>query len=81
MLVMFRLAPYVCGTVRDDCHPYRASCTDTGNGNYDCECVKNYVGDGKSCEGMDGEDRWLKSITLDVFSQWLQELIHDRLCF
>ena len=59
------LVPYVCGTVRDDCHPYRASCTDTGNGNYNCACVKNYFGDGKTCEGMYSE-----CITLAVPSHW-----------
>jgi hypothetical protein len=51
-IMIFHLASYVCGTLRDDCHPYRASCTDTENGNYNCKCVSNYVGDGKTCEGM-----------------------------
>jgi hypothetical protein len=47
------VAPYVCGTLRDDCHPYLASCTDRENGNYVCECIEHYIGNGKTCQGMD----------------------------
>ncbi len=56
MVMVFHLAPYVCATPRDDCHPYLASCTDTENGSYKCKCVENYVGDGKTCRGMTALD-------------------------
>ena len=48
----FYTVPPVCGTKLDDCHPTRATCEDTGPGSYKCTCKPDFVGDGKTCEGM-----------------------------
>ena len=49
--IIVYLVPPVCGSDRDDCHPFFATCTDKGSGEYECECIPGYTGDGKTCIG------------------------------
>ena len=42
----------VCGTYADNCHE-KATCTDTGPGEYICTCKQGFTGDGKSCVGKE----------------------------
>ena len=51
-LKCFLLAPAVCGTDKDDCHPTFSKCTDTSPGLYTCVCIDGYEGDGKECKGL-----------------------------
>lgn len=39
-----------CHTGEADCHPLRASCTNT-HGSFICMCLENYTGDGVICDG------------------------------
>ena len=54
-IIFCNLVPPICGSEGDDCHPFYATCTDTGPGKYECKCVPGYVGDGKTCVGMYAE--------------------------
>ncbi|XP_028398895.1 uncharacterized protein LOC114521039 isoform X22 [Dendronephthya gigantea] len=43
------IIPPICGSERDDCHPFFATCSDTGPNKHECECITGYKGDGKTC--------------------------------